>query len=187
MTNEERYEQKWKTPSDANEHLPFLRECAAKCQTVVECGTWLSVTATGLLMGLLDSSQTNKRFTIVDMNSDYLAWTKKRLEEFDLGRNPPQIDYVLGSTLEIDLPESDLLFIDTYHSFSCLSQELARHHDKARKYIIGHDWISFAILGEDGNCPGIQEAVEQFLDTNPEWQLTRTFDHNNGLFVLGRV
>lgn len=187
MTNEERYEQKWKTASDANEHLPVLREYASKCQSAVEIGTWQGVTATGLLMGIIDSLQQDKKFTVIDINEDYLKWSKGWLEQFDLGVNQPKLEFIRESSLIVPPVETDMLFIDSLHTYSHCLKELKRHHAGVKKYILLHDVITYGAFSETGDPPGLEDAICDFLAETPAWQWTKTWDHNNGLALLERT
>lgn len=53
-----------------------------------------------------------------------------------------------ADVLEIDIEETDLLFIDTWHVYEQLQAELAKHASKARKYIVLHDTTTFGETGE---------------------------------------
>ena len=96
------------------------------------------------------------------------------------------------------IEETDLLFIDTWHIYRQLVQELRIHGNKARKYIILHDTTSFGeedeghweeyskLVGQVGEKRGLWPAVMEFLDENPQWTLLERYTHNNGLTILAR-
>lgn len=187
MTNEELFQEAYRVHSDTNEHLPKLRELASACGHVTEFGNWTGTSACGLLMGLLESSQPAPRtFVTIDINKDYLDACLKRLSGFE--RDPKVVTVVgrLGSTLELDIDPTDFLFIDSWHTYTQLSAELDRHASKVRKYLGFHDTVSFGFYGEDGACPGLDAAIDEFLAKHPEWSKVYHVEFNNGLTVLER-
>jgi hypothetical protein len=102
--------------------------------------------------------------------------------------------FVLGNTLEIDIEQTDLLFIDTWHAYQQLKGELAKHHSKVNKYIVLHDTSNFEFQDETsyeewgwkGENKGIWPAVEEFLQERTEWELHERYTNNNGLTILKR-
>ena len=90
--------------------------------------------------------------------------------------------------------KTDLLFIDTYHRYESLKKELELHADKAKKYIILHDTISFtpgkhpqSQCGEGGDMKGLLPAVEEFLAANPHWVTEHHYDDWPGLYIMKRI
>ena len=186
--NESIYERQWLTPNDANEHLPKLRELAKECRVAIEIGCWKGNTATGTLMGLIDSSAPGKLFQIIDINKDYIDGAAIELNRLEFDRNDPRIEFILGSSLEVEFATADMVFIDSWHTYSQLSQELKRFAPNTRKYICCHDSTTFGFVGEDGKAPALVDAIEEFLEaSNGEWMLEYQTDMNNGLTVLKRV
>ena len=103
--------------------------------------------------------------------------------------------------IQIDIEETDLLFIDTLHRYGQLKLELKKHSSKCKKYIILHDTTTFGDVGETASKlmidpvtggmqliprKGLWPAVEEFLKENKNWKLKERFTHNNGLTVLER-
>jgi hypothetical protein len=85
--------------------------------------------------------------------------------------------------LKAEVEETDLLFIDTWHVYDQLREELRRHAGKARKYVVLHDTTTFEDKGETEGHWGLWPAVEQFL-AEGTFRLMRRYDNNNGLTVL---
>lgn len=106
--------------------------------------------------------------------------------------NGVDFEFVLGSTLTIDLEPTDLLFLDTLHQYNQLCLELERHSEKVRKYILLHDTQSFRYRDEGGMATnqtdkkGLQLAITEFLESHREWELHEEYTNNNGLTVLKR-
>lgn len=171
---EEKYKLLCATASDINEHLPTLKKYAEECPVIVELGVRYIVSTWAFLAGkpkqLISVDIAHPSTFGADVMEVYGATA-------DVG-----IDFIFieKSSLDITLPEHDLLFIDTLHTYDQLSKELALHHAKPRKYIIMHDTN---LQGE----AGMQLAVNEFLDAHPEWAVKEHFLNNNGLTVLHRV
>jgi len=94
----------------------------------------------------------------------------------------------LENVEQIEIEETDLLFIDTNHHARQCSLELKLHADKARKFIIFHDVETFGygLTGGQGGEPGLWYAINPFLESHPEWQIAEHFKNNNGLLILQR-
>jgi GT2 family glycosyltransferase len=91
--------------------------------------------------------------------------------------------------LKTEIEETDLLFIDTLHTYKQLSQELTLHGNKARKYILIHDtntWGSKDEVETDSEKKGELIAIEDFLTQNPHWKIVERIEESNGLMILER-
>ncbi len=171
MTNEEvqfKYEELCNTESDINQHLPILREYADKCESVVEMGVRGCVS----LFAFLSSS--SKKVTAIDILN---VWT-------------PEVDkltFICADDLEIDIEPTDMLFIDTIHSYDQLIKELNKHAGNVVKYIAMHDTArtTFGVNGENGG-QGLLYAIGEFLELNPEWENEYHAEYNNGMTIIKR-
>lgn len=219
-TVEARYREKCFTPSDIYEHLPVLSEYASRGQTATEFGMRSVVSTWALLHGLLkgknkrirgkngeenkeneDTSGEELRLISVDLNYSHAIEEVRPLCK-QLGVN---FSFVLADDTKIEIPQTDLLFIDTWHIYGHLKRELEVHHNKVNKYIILHDTTVDALYGEtirngwnphqqsiESGYPveeiikGLWPAVEEFLVAHPEWKLEKRYTNNNGLTILSR-
>jgi hypothetical protein len=175
---EEIYQRLCNTPSDINEHLPTLKRYAEECPHITEMGVRHIVSTYALLMG---KPKVMVSYDIMDCNWKPIAEAVKEDTHFE---------FKMGNTLEIEIEETDLLFIDTLHNYNQLSKELALHADKVRKYMIFHDTTSFEFVGESYTGrreKGIWPAIQEFLDGNKQWELKERFRNNNGLTILERT
>ena len=101
--------------------------------------------------------------------------------------------------MKIDIEETDLLFIDTWHHYNQLTAELKKHSDKVKKYICFHDTTSYEHHSEPTTSEnsysdeliwekGLWDAVTEFLDTNADtWKLKERFTNNNGFTIIERI
>lgn len=172
------YNQKCSIPSDINEHLPTLKKYAEECEHITEMGVRWVVSTYALLMGK------PKRMISYDINE--IVW--KPISEMVSGVS--DFEFRVANTLDLEIEETDLLFIDTLHNYNQLSGELKLHGNKSRKYIIFHDTTTFEWIGESYEDKmdekGLWPAIEEFLEVNPHWELHERFTNNNGLTILKR-
>lgn len=162
------------TKSDINEHCPKLRELASQCDTVVEFGMRHGVSTVALLAGQ------PKRLLSVDLRSDPIG---KTLADH---AGATEFEFRQGSSLEVDIPPCDLLFIDTKHTADHLSAELEKHAPQSRRWIAMHDTVVFGTRGEDGQRPGLLHALQQFMESHPEWAIVYHAINNHGFTVISR-
>jgi hypothetical protein len=200
MSLEHIYEVACATQSDIHEHLPKLRELASQCEHVTEFGLRNADGSTiALLAGLAHSKA--KHRTLVSWDLDPRALISTNAMHLRSMADEAGVRWQLrcGDTREIIIESTDLLFIDTYHTFAQLRAELERHASVARdlangnksvvrRWLAFHDTETFGYLGEDGTDPGLVMAIRHFQKTNfPRWQLLYDNRNCNGLSVLRRV
>lgn len=164
------------TTSDINEHLETLFNYATKCDHITEMGVRDIVSTWALLAS---NPKKMVSYDIVMPPSDNLNELLKLVEEYNLN-----FEFVLQDVLKADIEQTDLLFIDTLHTYDQLRQELFLHSKKVNKYIILHDTELYKIDGEVPGSAGLQLAITQFLDENKNWKVLEIKDNNNGLLVL---
>ncbi len=161
-------------PTDINEHCPTLYELARQCEHVTEMGTRAGNSTIALLFA--------QPAALVCYDKE--KWHRIQVLEALAGRT--SFRFHQADVLEVDIESTDLLFIDTWHVYEQLKQELARHGAKARKYIVLHDTTKFAERGEAPEHRGVWPAIEEFLQ-HGIFHLKQRFTNNNGLTILERV
>ena len=174
------YNQRCSMPSDINEHLPTLKKYAEECDHITEMGVRWVVSTFAFMMG--------KPKKLISIDIDPVE--KHGIQTIDLitlaKTAGVEFEFVLGDTTEIEIEETDFLFIDTLHTYTQLKKELALHPSKVKKYIGFHDTTTFAQVGEYKEV-GLWPAIEEFLSSNPEWVIAEKFEKNNGLTILKRI
>jgi hypothetical protein len=174
------YNQRCSMPSDINEHLPTLKKYAEECDHITEMGVRWVVSTFAFMMG--------KPKKLISIDIDPVE--KHGIQTIDLislaKTAGVEFEFVLGDTTEIEIEETDFLFIDTLHTYTQLKKELALHPSKVKKYIGFHDTTTFAQVGEYKEV-GLWPAIEEFLSSNPEWVIAEKFENNNGLTILKRI
>lgn len=163
--------------SDIFEHLPTLKAYASECYHITEFGVRTVVSTWAFLAAM---PKTMRSYDIKYHPNVAIAENSAKSEGVDFKFIEQDVH---SETCVID--ETDLLFIDTLHTFDALSLELRKHAQKVRQYIIMHDTVTFGNkdeLQEGGK--GLIPALEQFLYSDPTWRVHATFSNNNGLTIL---
>lgn len=166
------------TPSDINEHLPTLKKYTEGLNHVTEMGVRTIVSTYAMLAGK------PKEMVSIDINYIDCSSVEAMLDD------STDFKFIQGDTRTINIDNTDLLFIDTYHNYDQLLVELFRHHVNVNKYIIMHDTTTFASVGEsyDGvQRRGLWPAIIEFVIARPEWVIKERFENNNGLTVLEKI
>ena len=166
------------TKSDINEHLSTL-SAYAENRIVTEFGVRKGLSTAAFLHGK------PKKLTSYDINI-----SKFNLDIMDAARHEGlSFSLIQANVLDIEIAPTDILFIDTLHTYDQLKQELALHGEKVRSHIILHDTMTFRHKGEvlKGMQPslGLYPAVLEFLETG--WKIVADYENNNGLMILARI
>jgi glycosyl transferase family 2 len=175
---QELYQEALVTPSDINEHLPTLYGLARECDHVTEMGTRSGGSTRAFLYAQPEELVCYDLVRQLEVD---------RLEAAARQAGRPRFSFHQADVLQAEIQETDLLFIDTFHVYEQIKQELARHAHKVRKYLVFHDTTTFGETGEVGGSRGIWPAIEEFLRENPEWRVVIRLSHNNGLTIVRNV
>jgi|TARA_Y100000033_G_C2757899_1_gene117655 hypothetical protein len=191
---EDLFDKAVKTHPDMSGHMHYLRDLASECEKVVEFGVYKG---TGSTIAFISSDCSE--YVGYDKNMyAILPEVRSAVAELNLNNNKK---YTF-SWAEIDRHfrlkgDCDLLFIDTEHTYEKLKLELKNNHSKVKKYIAMHDTHYYAdCMNKDGAKDklifgvadkGLGHAINEFLDTHPEWKVKYHTDECHGLTVLERV
>lgn len=186
--------------SDIREHLPTLRLLAKECSSVVEIGVRDMDSSWGLLKGLSENPHHERSYLGIDIQyppDETLKLAKEISREFGIS-----FRFWQANDMHIDIEPTELLFIDSLHTYCHLTYELEKFSPKVTKYIVLHDtsepWeyqndneyrgnYSEYPFKYDCTQQGLWPAVEDFLKQHPEWCLHARFLNNHGLTVLKKV
>lgn len=173
--------------SDIVLHLPVLEYFASQCRHVTEFGVRDGHSTVALAAGLgrqlgcmgslisYDIEETNFVRKFRDMAKP-CYWGFRQADTGDSG---------------LVISPTDLLFIDTLHTYDHVTKELTLHGRKATKYLAFHDTFTcgeYDRSGPDPGAKGILPAVDEFLAKYPgEYRTAYRTDANNGLLVLERI
>lgn len=178
-----KYEQVASRQSDINEHIPVLKQYSEECNHITELGCRGVVSTWAFLAG------NPKKLVSIDIDDCPVTEVSRLAKESGI-----EFEFIKADDLTIEIEETDLLFIDTLHTYEHLSKELKLHGNKARKYIIMHDTEVFGKMDYFGNKKygvhgegGLIPAIDEFIADNTNWSRHKVFTNNNGLTVLVRT
>ncbi len=187
-TIKEYYENFKNTKGDINEHLPTLKKYAQKCDHVTEMGARWGCSTFALLSGK------PKKVVSYDIKEHTNITEAKKLAK----KEKLNFEFIEKNVLQVKIEETDLLFIDTWHKYGQLKEELRLHKNKVKKYLVFHDTESYEFKDEPDwgglykdikplstEKKGIWPAIQELLDEG-NWEIEERFKNNNGLTILKR-
>jgi|TARA_B100000035_G_scaffold313634_1_gene327801 cephalosporin hydroxylase len=182
-------------PSDMYEHVKYLKSLCddEDVNHVTEMGTRTGVSTRAWL---------NSDVTLRACDLKFDPSIKKLMDI--AAEEGKDVSYYEGNCLEVEIEETDLLFLDTWHVYDQVVAELNLHASKVKKYIAFHDTITFGFVDEQNKVRfgipevddklkdgtknvGIFNAIIQFMIENPEWRFKEHRTNNNGLTVIERI
>lgn len=174
---------------DIHEHMPVLKAYGEQCESITEMGVRGGASTLALIMA------EPKSLISYDIHSTREIENIMRFSEEAIGHQ-----FIVADCLTVDIEPTDLLFIDTLHTYNQLTAELNRHEAQVEKFIILHDTTTFARVDEGiyGHASdliknqvvtkrGLRTAMEDFLEENKNWEIFEDLTNNNGLTILRRV
>lgn len=183
------YESHKSKASDINEHLETIFQISKECSHITEMGVrWVSSSWPMLL---------SKPKKMISYDIVYNPNINEVINQAKL--NNIDYSFVQADVLEIDIEPTELLFIDTLHTYNQLINELNKHAIKASKYVILHDTEHFGRIDEkiynhaSGKVKiqpktkeGLMTAIEDFINSENGklWEIFEIFTNNNGLTIL---
>lgn len=170
-------------------HLPRLRALAQGLDLAVEFGVKRGGSSTALLLGAA-------RVLSFDLVATAEARALRRL----VG---DRWTYRIEDSRAAQVPECDLLLVDSLHTYAQVRDELAAHGHKARRYLVFHDVTTFGEVGADGEtgCQqwtyvrgqsvpaeylGIRPAIDEYMARDDTWKIRARYADSHGLLVLER-
>jgi len=174
------------TPSDINEHMETLYNLAKECEHITEMGVRNVVSTWAFML------RNPKKLVGIDLHYNNNVSNAELIY--------PKWQFKRADTTKITIEPTDLLFIDTLHIYTQLKKELILHAEKVKKYIVLHDTTTYGFVYEPTSWQtpeimenykldekkGLQPAIIEFLNDNPEWILYKEYTNNNGLTILKR-
>jgi hypothetical protein len=163
------------TPSDINEHMDVLKSLADEVSHVTEMGTRTGVSTRAFL-----ASDVTLRAYDLFLDGRMVELFKLAAEE---GKD---VQYIQSNVLDVEIDETDLLFIDTWHCYDQLIAELKLHAPKV------HDTQTYGTRSEEFmgrvGSNGLLPAIIHYMIENPKkWQFKIHRTNNNGLTVIERI
>ena len=168
------------TVSDINEHLEILKSLADEVNHVTEMGTRTGSSTRAFLVS-------NVTLRAYDLFLD-----ERVSELFNIAKQMGKdVQYTQADVLQIQIEETDLLFIDTWHAYDQLIEELRLHAPKVKKYIAFHDTQTFGtrsetFMGRGGSNGLLPAIIHYMIESGDQWRFKIHRTNNNGLTVIER-
>lgn len=176
-------------PVSITAHLSTLRLLADGLDSCIEFGAGVGASASALLMGA-------SRVVSWDIVETPEA-TKLKAAAGD------RWDYRIQSSIKAPAIETELLLIDSLHTYEQCASELELHADAVSRYLVFHDTLTFGsvgALGETGeqswsykrgeSVPhghlGIRPAIDELMVRDPSWFIFAHDTGSHGLLILER-
>lgn len=123
-----------------------------------------------------------KKFVGVDIVRD-IEWVE--LEEL-AEESGIRIEFIHNNDLFVYLEPTDLLFIDSKHTYEHVLCLLRIHEKIVGKYIVLHDaYDADGSIGQSETQQQVHRAILDFLEHNPQWEKV-IFKRPCGLVILER-
>jgi hypothetical protein len=165
------------TPSDIWQHIPLLLRLGRMCDHITEFGTRTGVSTAAFLRA---EPKTLVTYDVV--RHPEVRFLEEAAEEAGLTFLFREQD-----VLTCEILVTDLLFIDTKHTFLQLRRELLQNGDSVRKFIVMHDTETYGRRGEMAGDPGLMPAIEEYFGKRSAlWKLIDHCPNNNGLSIYMR-
>lgn len=192
-----------------NDHLPPLHRLASQVRSVAEFGVATGDTSSAILSSWAPSVRSYDLWDWSEQIKLLRFWAEACFEACGV----PNWNITFGSAGDTRIVTLDggvdLLYIDSFHTYWLLRDELARHAPAVRRYIAMHDTTAFGEVDEvfrhqleaDGDRErknisdsysgsstkqGLWPAVSEFLEANAEWSVWFRMHSCAGFTVLRR-
>ena len=181
--------------SDIKEYMEMLFEVSKECFHITEMGVREVNTTWAFLYGLSLSGKQPKRLVSYDLYYHPNIDIAKRVAK----DNSIDFTFLVGDTGAVSIEPTNLLFIDTEHTYQHLWKELCLHAGKVSNYIFVHDTSGVYGTSEDWpwNHPrrgsltkeqyGMWAGCCDFVKENPDWEIVTRYTDGNGMTILGRT
>ena len=175
MTAQELFDRNLSVNSDIGGHMQELLRLGRLCRVIVEFGVRAGNSTSAWLLSKPAELHCYDQSVPGDVNLFY-----------EVAASNTKFLFTTADTSSLDdIPDCDLLFMDTLHTEDQLKAEM-KHARRVRKYMVFHDTEFNGWKGEGGQ-PGLRHALIDFLLDHPEWRIDCHYKHCNGLTVLRRT
>jgi hypothetical protein len=166
LNPEQKVEELSEQGCDICEHFPLMLKYGKQCEHITEMGVRGVVSTWGWI------ASNPKKLVCYDIQPCSVDEATDTCAALGI-----DFSFHVADTREIEIEETDLLFIDTEHTYDQIQKELELHGNKARKFIIFHD----TAWAHDMN-----RAIKEFMEANPHWVDEEEVTNNNGFKIIKR-
>lgn len=113
-----------------------------------------------------------------DITFEWFGLAKKFFEEYAKQHNIDFKVFQKNTAACSEISETDMLHIDSKHTYKHAKEELNRHAHKVKKYILFHDTTL---------APGIYKAIEEYIqNVDNSWKIIKKSEVGVGYTVIKR-
>jgi cephalosporin hydroxylase len=161
--------------SDMHQHVPWIAELSSECSHATELGVGYGVSTRAFLKN------------DIELHSYEISVYPETQKFFDEAKAAGRrVTLHVEDTREAEIESTEIMLVDSYHSYDQVKCELERHANKVSKYILFHDTELYGMVGQGGER-GIMPAIWEFLEANhTEWELFEQRKNNNGMILFKR-
>ena len=157
-------------------HHDMIKEFMSECESYKELGTHQGASAAAALLAGA------KEVHFVDHTLEKYNWQRHLFESYaecyEVNLNVYEM-----SSIDIDCAvPTDMLMIDSLHTWDWAQKELNLHAPITKKYIILHDTTLV-----NGSPSTIWPGLVSWCEKNPEWRIKRRVLENVGATLVERV
>ena len=161
--------------SDISLHLPILKAHADMCDHVTEFGVRDGQSSRAILAS---NAQHIRMY-------DLMLHDQVQLLVDDSLQAGKDVTYSQADTRSLVIEPTDMLFVDTLHTYEQLKTELNLHAPNVNRFMAFHDTHTFGLVDEPGySGPGLLPALLEWLSANPTWRISYHDWRNNGFTVV---
>lgn len=155
---------------DSPERIELISKLSSDSEHITEFGVYSGCSTLAFILAK------PKKLISYDITDQFFS-IKRKIEQL-AKENKINYQFLLGDSCSLEIEETDLLFIDTIHTYKQTKNELNKHHLKVKKHILLHDYNSHY---------GVKKAVDEFLLLNNNFKISYLDLFNDGLIRLTRT
>ena len=209
-----KYEVLCQTPSDINEHLPTLAKYASECSVIAEMGVSSVRSTWAFLKGLGDAPPGHKELFCVDIEDIFMGFVAHQADDAGiklkfLKENSATVQF--GKPVDLLFIDTWHVYGHLKRELQHHHENVRKYiilHDTEGDALLGETvrfWCDFGPEGgsrglkayvkqmadkmgytEDEAARGLKPALDEFLESHPDWEVHEVFSNNNGLTILKR-
>lgn len=179
--------------SPVREYMNILYKYGKECRHITDCGTGEVHSAWAFAKALKDTKHGHKLLCM-----DVYMGKKAHILTEACHTNKLHFLFYIGTDLLGAPEDTDMVFFDTWRVYGQAKRELELWHNRVSKYIIIHGTTKYGLKPEENyrnenNFPaeettrGIIPAIQEFLDSNKNWEVEKIYVINEGLTILKKV
>ena len=164
--------------------MPTMVLLGSLAEVVIQTGEREGYSGAAFAKGLSLNGKERKELYVIDATRQPIQ------DKFDTYTFPCKRTFINRNVLEIqlpkELPECDVMFIDTLHEANHVWSELHNLAPLCKKYLVFHDTVSQGQYSLDTNTPlGINMAIDKYTEENGFEFISELF-FNHGMRIYKR-